>query len=151
MKDYKEIQNRLDTKKMPLVFAKHIIINTLGDVIYNLFLCGRNRNTYHKYSKGALRQQRTGNARSVEDCYLIAKEYLPGITLEKVHNAMKSLYDIGRSSLSLHVNYCNNVKRYVHSKNYYELCEDSVDINNHLNKLDLNYEIQAEEAISEFA
>lgn len=134
-----------------MCFSRNIKIDSLGDVIYYLFFNGSTiGKTFHAYKHVPDREQKTGSARSVEDCYLIAAHYFPEITYEQVENAIKSFYtetmtyNNGTKLYMLLRNWCSTVKRQVHStmfnRNTYSPKVTKEMINEKLNSKNLNYE-----------
>lgn len=108
------------SKGLPLGFPEDIKIKSLGDIIYNLFFSENRKNTEYKY-KYTTRKQITGSARSIEDCFKIAKYYFPKITYKQVQDAVECYYfnyDGKRrmdDTPKLRNSYCTTVKRIVHS------------------------------------
>lgn len=136
---FEEKQSRLDNLYR-LKFQAGIEITSLGDVLFYLFL---NKNPYcterlYKNNKDFAKQL-TGSARSIEDTYIIAKEYLPNITYETVYKAVESMYT---SHYYLSHWFCYTVNRRVHGQGY----GDKKGINQYLNKLQLNVYLEKTEA-----
>jgi len=123
-------QVKLDKKVLPLVFNKDIVINSLGDVLQELFYNQRCGYTYHISKSGKYIPQHTGNMRSIEDCYLIAKYYIKDISYKNVKEAVQSLYKDYLCN-----SWCNTVNKRVHST-YRQL--DRITINNILDNYKLN-------------
>lgn len=113
-------QQRLDnSRKYKLVFDKDVKITCLADIIYYLMFV--NIETFWKKSDGKLIKQITGNCRSIEDCYLISKNYIPNITLSDVINAVEANYskyveDSSEKLMCLHYHWCHDIRKKVHYK-----------------------------------
>lgn len=136
--DYNKRQVNLD-KLARLRFTEEVQIKTLGDVIQRLWFNGTNTDTLRNHKKKGFIKQWTGINRTREDCYLLAKEYLPNITYEQVSNAVESFYTQNWKPgvPALYHNYCPTVSRRVHS--CYSNKTRKV-INDFLNERNLNYE-----------
>ena len=146
---YVEKQKLLDSHPK-LYFKEGIKIESLGDIIYELFLSGYSTETYKYNNEGILRKQGTGPARSVEDCYRLCKAYLFGdYTYAFIKKAVAALYEYNNNgnhiyhkvtipySVKLNQSYCCTVKRLVHSRaNYGRVTKE--DVNKALDSLNLN-------------
>lgn len=80
-----------------------------------------NIETFWKKSDEKLIKQITGNYRSIEDCYLLSKNYIPNITLSDVINAVEANYSkyVENSSeklMCLHHHWCYDIRKRVHYK-----------------------------------
>jgi len=146
---YVEKQKLLDTHPK-LYFAEGIEINSLGDIIYQLFLSGFSRETFKYNVEGVLRRQGTGWARSVEDCYRLCKAYLfSEYTYTSIKRAISALYAYHNNGngvyhkvnipdcVKLNQGYCSTVKRLVHSRYRYQKVTRE-DVNKALDSLGLN-------------
>lgn len=136
---HEEKQRRLD---LPIVkslyFSENIEIKTLGDVIYQLFFNDSTRDTFVKNEDGILVRQFTGSARSIEDTYLLTKNYIPNITYKQVYDAIESLYISGKGNSTLSRWFCTTVKRRVHNC-WRRITKE--DLNKYLSNKNLNYGI----------
>ena len=132
-----------------LKFYDKVLINSLADVIYYLIFA--NAETYLLDNK----KQYTGKSRSAQDCYIIAKYYLPNITWEQVFKALRLLSNYSdlkaQKKVLLSSWYCPDVSRVVHQVDSYPKAS-LIQLNNYLTNSKRNYEkIQAEEAVSRIA
>lgn len=117
-------QKKLDQRKSKVVLGftarfypdkfeeRKIKFEDLAELIYETM--HKKTLTLSKYKNGSLRKQcDDSRARSIEDMYQVAKTYIPGITYEKVREAVVSLYSAGTKGRLAH-HYCGTVKRIVH-------------------------------------
>lgn len=142
---HEEKEKRLSTSEA--LYFNHSNIETIGDIIHQLFFIN-NLGTYYKKKDGSLYKQQTGNLRSIDDTYILAKSYLKDVTYEKVYDAIQALYGYNysycvkknkRGKLKILIpSYCHQVKRRVHSINY-GYYTNKEQINNILNELNLNF------------
>ena len=122
--------------KSNLKFAENVEIKSLGDIIFMLFFIKLDNwisDTYWK-RKNKYYLQKTGSARSIEDCYLLAISYIPDINYEQVDKAVELFYN---DEYMIGQWYCTTVKRRVHSRNCYNNITTH-NINNRLNIANLN-------------
>ena len=141
-----ETERRLLLSSKPLFFSSDIEINSLGDVIYNLFFTKRQTETFFKDNLNGLYRQFTGYYRTREDTYLLAKSYIKDISFRKVSDAIDSMYYLfpikGNKIYSIHRNcflvpsWCSTVNRRVHVVGNKTFSKEI--LNNHLNELNLN-------------
>lgn len=148
-------KHEMFSKKRSLSFSSEINIQRLGDVIFYLFFNGSTvGKTFSVYTRVSNKPQRTGNSRSIEDCFLLAKHYFPEITYEQVYNAVVLFYTINKNAKLAHgfraydysllgANWCCTVKRIVHNSVLGGRGLITIEeINDHLNSKNLNYEKQ---------
>lgn len=140
-----ETERRLSSSR-PLFFSSDIEINSLGDVIYNLFFTKKQTETFLKDKDNELYPQSTGYYRTREDTYLLAKSYIKDITFRKVNDAIDSMYYLfpikGNKIYSpyrdcfLVPSWCCTINRRVHTLGNKTFSKEI--LNNHLNELNLN-------------
>lgn len=105
-----QIQKRLDKRKSLVVFKDDLEISDLSLLIKRLMV--EHRPTVSLYKDGHKRYQcGEDHARTVEDCYIVAKSYKPDITFEQVAKAVDLL--VGANILQR--SYCSTVRRDVHN------------------------------------
>lgn len=103
--NYKIIQESLDkdTNKIQIIDLPRVY--DLAQLMRHFFI----EHKQTTYASNNTTQCSAKRHRSIEDLYLIAKNYFPGITLEKCANATEKLY---KNILGHH--FCSTVKRIVH-------------------------------------
>jgi len=117
--NFEEKQEKLDkSRKSELVFAKDVVISSLGDILYYLFYEQKYPTYWFRNDKYYL--QHTGGARSIEDFYLLAKSYFPNITYVHAYKAVvfnyhENVIDHTYKYPFLGHSWCHTVKRRVHS------------------------------------
>jgi hypothetical protein len=89
----------------------------LAELVHRMVF--RNIRVHYGNQDGSIgAQQPSGDARSAEDMYRVAKSYNPKIDYENFIKALESITYCGKPKLNntiLHVDYCVTVKRLVHS------------------------------------
>lgn len=148
-------KHEMFSKRRSLSFSGEINIQRLGDVIFYLFFNGSTvGKTFSVYKRVSNKPQKTGQSRSIEDCFLLAKHYFPEITYEQVQKAVVLFYDIKKNvklaqgfrafdySL-LGASWCCTVNRTVHNSVLGGRGLITIEeVNNHLDSKNLNYEKQ---------
>lgn len=113
-----EFQQEID-KMGRIKFYGDTVINTLGDLIYYLFV-ERLETRYERYNRT---QCRPRAARSIDDCYKAARYYNLNCNLKQIKEAVELLYK-SRRSLGIDrdgvynillQSYCSVVKKRVHN------------------------------------
>lgn len=146
-------KHEMFSKKRSLSFAEDVEINTLGDIIFYLFFNGSTvGKTFSVYKRVSNKPQKTGQARSIEDCFLLAKHYFPEITYKQVQDAVTLFYDVTKNTKLnsmyrtfdyklLGASWCCTVNRTVHSSILGNRGLVTIDdINKNLDSKNLNYE-----------
>lgn len=122
--DFTKRQERLDKRKNPVKIRDVESVTDLAEVIYKL-IAQRNshldpltRDTIIP-ALGNRIQCHGGSARSIDDIYIVAKSYIPGITLKQVDAAISKL-----KGPTIGGWYCYDVKKRVHRSNYGKTIQD---------------------------
>lgn len=145
--EYDTIRKRLDNSRRlnRIFFADGVLIESLGDVIHQLFFTGDTKCTFSKNIHREKYKQRTGILRSMEDTYILASYYLPGIAVEQVVAAINNFKVRDFTTTGLIRTYCSTVRRYVHrpcpglnNKGMYTKYQ----VNEILDRGALNYKVQ---------
>lgn len=128
-----EKQARLDLKPT-LKFLTNHEVKTLGDIIFKLFFVLGTQLMIIKSQK----PQYSGQSRSIDDCYILAKHYFHNITYKQVSDAVEFFYEEKEDNKGHRLSHwwCYTVNRRVHRSFGYPTKER---INELLDLRKLNY------------
>lgn len=119
MSKYQALEKRLNNRKSKVVINDARDIKDLAEIIHNLLV--NKKSTIAVHDSGERLHCPSGRARSIQDCYLVAKNYFPSITYLELHKAVVKLYPS-----VLTTRYCYTVGRIVHYPSRMGLSKNTV-------------------------